>query len=190
MNMDKVGRLLDRPRLYNNIDGVLELGAAVMLLGYAALLRLKVSAPANSFWDKSASFLWLVLMGAIYFGMKAIKSRITYPRTGFVEYRKLDRARYTMPLAALIPLVVVAAHHRHWDLSTAAYFFGPAFAASYAYNIARAARWKWIVVGAIALGSVVIASVSADILAALAGESLATHPVGAKLVGAPAQEGR
>jgi hypothetical protein len=181
-NIDQVESFVRRPRLYNNIDGVVELGGGVMLLGYALLLWLKAWAPAHSFWDEGVFYLWIALMCGVHFGMKAIKSRITYPRTGFVEYRR-PRGIPAAALAALIPLVMVAAYHRHWDVSTAAYFFGLAFATSFAYHIARAARWKWIAVGTIVLGSIMIAFVPADNLAAVASISLAAHPVGAKLVG-------
>lgn len=184
--MDHVREFTARPRLYNNIDGVAELGLGVMLLGYALVLWLMAWSPARSFWDRSAFILWIALMCGIHFGMKAVKNRITYPRTGFVEYRRRDRTRYAIlsgMISALIPLLVLAAQRRHWDLWTAAFFFGPALAGSYAYHIARAARWKWAAVGAIGIGSVVIAFVPANILAALAGISLDAHPVAARLIG-------
>jgi hypothetical protein len=38
--MDQLGNLLDRPRLYYNIDGLGELGVGVMFLGTALLLSL------------------------------------------------------------------------------------------------------------------------------------------------------
>ena len=87
-------------------------------------------------------------------------------------------------LGALVSLGLVIAARRHWDISTAAFLAGLVFAAAYAYNIARAARWKWVVVSAIALGSLVITFLPAGILGTLANDSLVTHPVRAKLVGA------
>jgi len=78
---------------------------------------------------------------------------------------------------------LIIASRRHWDITTPASLIGLVFAASYAYHIARPVRWKWVVVWAIALGSLVIAFLPADVLGALANDSSAAHPVGAKLTG-------
>jgi hypothetical protein len=157
-----------------------------MFLGSALLLWLLAHSPASSVWHQIA---WLVFLGlalVMHYGTKAIKTHITYPRTGFVEYRRSDRRRTSIiaaVLGALAPLGMVAADWGHWDISTVACLMGLVFAAAYARSIARAVRWKWAVAGAIALGSVVITFVPADVLAALAGDSLVAHPVRAKLVG-------
>src|ERR1019366_7720218 len=86
-------------------------------------------------------------------------------------------------VGALIPVALVVAVGRHWDITTPASLIGLVFAAAYAYQIARAARWKWVIACAIALGSIVIAFLPADLLAALANDSLVTHPVRTKLWG-------
>lgn len=57
------------------------------------------------------------------------------------------------------------------------------FAAAYAYTIARPVRWKWVVVCVMAIGSLVISFLPADLLAAMANDSPLTHPVLATLVG-------
>jgi hypothetical protein len=187
MNMDQIGNLLDRPRLYYNIDGLGELGGGVMLLAFALLLWLLAHLPSSSVWHQIS---WVVLLGlalVTHYGIKAIKTHITYPRTGFVEYRSGDRLRTSIiaaVLGALIPLSLVAADRRHWDITTAAPLIGLVFAAAYTYHLARAVRWKWVVVGAIALSSLVMTFVPADVLAVLASDSLAAHPFRAKLVGA------
>ena len=180
--MDQVGSLLDRPKFYRNIDGVAELGGGVMCLGCALLLWL----PADSVWHRIWFFAFVGLMLVIHFGTKAIKAHITYPRTGFVEYRKRHR-RLTgiiaFALGALVPVGLVIASRRHWDITTPASLIGLVFAAAYAYQIARPVRWKWVVVWAMTLGSLVIAFLPADVLGALANDSSAAHPVRAKLAG-------
>ena len=185
--MDQIGNLLDRPRLYCNIDGLVELGGSLMCLGYALLLWVLVRSPQNSVWHQISLLGFIGLMLAIHYGTKSIKTYITYPRTGFVEYLKGDRRRTSIiaaMLGALIPLGLFVAGQRHSDITTAVSVSGLAFAAAYAYGIARAVRWKWIVVCAIGLGSLVITFIPADVLGALANDSLVTHPVRAKLVGA------
>ena len=188
--MDHVRNLLDRPRLYYNIDGLGELGGGVMLLGFALILWILAHSPAGSVWHQISWFVFLSLALVIRYGTKAIKTHITYPRTGYVEYRRGDRWRTWIiagVLGALLPLGLVAAHRRDWDFTTPTSLAGPAFglvfAAAYACSFARAVRWKWVVVFEIALGSLVITFLPADILAALADDSLVTHPVRAKLVG-------
>jgi hypothetical protein len=183
MNMDQVRDLLDRPRLYYNIDGLGELGGSVMCLGFALLLWLLMHSPADSVWHRTSFFAFVALMLLIRYGTKAVKTRITYPRTGFVEYR---RRWHTSAIAAAVGALAAAglaiAFRRHWDLSALGSLAGLAFAAVCGYHFARAVRWKWVIVGAMAVASFVIAFLPADILDALGSESPA-HPDRAKLLG-------
>jgi hypothetical protein len=178
--MDPVASLLDRPKFYRNIDGVTELGGGVLCLGCALLLWL----PASSVWHRISFVAFVGLLLVIHYGTKAIKTHITYPRTGFVEYRRSSRRPrgiIAAALGALVPVGLIIASRRHWDITTPASLIGLVFAAAYAYQIARPVRWKWVVVWAMALGSLVIAFLPADALAALANDSSAAHPVRAKL---------
>jgi hypothetical protein len=184
--MDQVGSLLDRPKFYYNIDGMAELGCSVMCLGWALLLWVETHSSANSVWHRILFFAFVGLVLVIHYGTKAIKTHITYPRTGFIEYRRRYRrltAIIAGALGALVAVGLIIASRRHWDITTPASLIGLVFAASYAYHIARPVRWKWVVVWAIALGSLVIAFLPADVLGALANDSSAAHPVGAKLTG-------
>ena len=182
--MDQVGNLLDRPRLYYNIDGLGELGGGVMCLGFALLLWLLMRSPADSVWHQISVLVFIGLALLIRYGTKAVKTRITYPRTGFVEYR---RQWHTQAIAAALSALTTAGlaigFRRHWDISALASLTGLAFAASYGYHFARAVRWKWVIVGAMAVATFVIAFLPADVLSALGSESPVTHPDRAKLLG-------
>ncbi len=68
-------------------------------------------------------------------------------------------------------------------MATLASLTGLAFAPAYAYHFARAVRWKWIVAGAIAAGSVVIALLPVDLLTALADLQPGDRPDLAHLAG-------
>ena len=180
--MDQLGNLVDRPRLYYNIDGLVELGGGLMFLGIALLLSL----PVNSVWHRISWFVFLGLASTIHYGTKAIKTRITYPRTGFVEYRRDERRRTSIVsgiAAALIVLGLGTAARGHWDTTTLASLVGLIFAAAYAYRLGRAVRWKMAFAGAIALASIAIGFLPADFLAAMANDSLVTHPFLAKFGG-------
>lgn len=114
--MNQVRNLLDRPRLYYNIDGLGEVNIGVMFLVFALVLWLDAHSPASSFWHKSSWFVFLALALVMHYGTKALKTHITYPRTGFIEYRRSCRWRTLIIaalLAPLVPLGLVAADRRH-----------------------------------------------------------------------------
>jgi hypothetical protein len=182
--MDQIGNLLERPRLYCNVDGLGELGGSVMCLGSALLEWLQMRSPAGSVWHRISFFAFVGLMLLIPYGTKAVKTRITYPRTGFVEYR---RQRSTSAIAAaagaLATVGLAVAFRRHWDISTLVSLAGIVFAVACGYNFAKSVRWKLFFVGAMAAASAVIAFLPADVLCTLGSESPA-HPDRAKLLGA------
>ena len=182
--MDQVGNLLDRPRFYYNVDGLGELGGGVMCLGLALLLWLPMRSSANSVWHRISFFAFVSLILVIHYGAKAVKTRITYPRTGYVEYRKRWQTRTIgAALCALTTAGLAIGFRRHWDISALVPLTGLAFAASHGYHFARAVRWKWGTVGAMAAASIAIAFLPADVLGALGSESPA-HPDRANLLGA------
>src|ERR1039458_8892619 len=124
MNMDQVGSILDRPKLYYNIDGVGELGGGFTMLGFALLMWLQAHSPSGAIWHQMYAFViyMAVMLSIIHYGSKAIKERITYPRTGFVEYRKRDRVRPGIMAALVAPLALVGlfvARRYHWDITAA-----------------------------------------------------------------------
>jgi hypothetical protein len=192
-DMDKIESLLQRPKFYNNVDGVGELGVGVMLLSFGLLQWLQANSPHNAIWHKFYVALPLILLMAsiIDWGSKAIKKHITYPRTGFVEYKKRDTVRagaVAFVVSALVAMglaIGIRTHwgiDSHWRLAAPTALFGLLFAASYAYGIARSVLWKWVVVGAIAICSFVIAMLPAELLGAMAGSG--TGGVSAPAIGA------
>jgi len=188
--MDRLGNLLHRPRAYCNIDGVGELGIGFICLAYALLQWLQVHSPRNSMWNQMYTlFIYVGVMCAItHYGTKAIKNRFTYPRTGFVSYRKRDTVWIPLIVGcatgALVSAGLVMASRSHWNMTTPTALIGLVFAAAYAYGIARTARWKWAVVWVMAFGSVVIAFLPPDVLGSLARGSWVTHLFPANFVGA------
>ena len=157
--MDQIGSLLERPKAYYNIDGVGEMGIGFMLLSFGLLGWFQVHAPLHSAWHSMwVLFIWVGLMLLIVnYGSTAIKHRITYPRTGFVEYRKRDAVWLPAFIGAAVaaPISVGAsfALRGHWDMTAPVLLFGLFLAAVYAYGFARTVRWKWAVACAMAWGS-------------------------------------
>ena len=180
-NMDQLKSLLRRPKFYNNIDGVGELGGGIVSLGFAIILWISIGMPVDSTWNRMDLSIacYLLIFFAIDYGNKAVKKRITYPRTGFVEYRK------PLPFwAALILIIGLGTllnvgekylerwhgeiESPHWGVTTPAALGGLLFAAFYAYGYARTVRWKRGVAGTMVIGVVAIAMLPADALGALA----------------------
>jgi hypothetical protein len=188
--MDSIGSVLDRPKTYYNIDGVGELGIGFMCLSFGLLQWLQVHSPRASIWNQMYTvFLYVGLMGAvIHYGSKAIKNRITYPRTGFVKYRTRDTVWRPMVIACSVSALLSAAFafavRWHWDATTAAALSGFPIAAGYAHGIARTVRWKWAVVWALTFSSLVIATLPRGLVCALANHSWITSQFPAGLVGA------
>lgn len=186
--MDQVGDLLERPKLYHNIDGLGELNMGFMFLSVALLLWFQAHTPEDAIWHQMYFFLIYVgvMLAAIHYGTKAIKTHITYPRTGFVEYRRRYRwlgVVVTGALTALTIPVLIFAARRHWDVTALPSLFGLVLAAGTTYRFARTVRWKLVVVVTMTAASLAIALLPPSYFGALADDSWTTHPVRTKLVG-------
>lgn len=165
--MEDIKKLLSRPRAYYNIDGVGELGLGFLMLSGALLGWLQTHTPREAVWHQV--YMLFIYMGLvcsiIHYGSRAIKERLTYPRTGFVQYEKRNRL-WAMALSggvagATAALVVVLRPH---GSAIMGWLFGPLIAGGYAYRVAREVRWKWMVVLAMALGLLAIARLPATAL--------------------------
>lgn len=186
--MDQVGTFLNRPRLYYNIDGIGELGGGIMLLGFGLLQWLQVHTPPAAIWHQMYLFVFymVILLGSIHFGSDAIKKRVTYPRTGFVAYRKRENLGASIAsgiLSALVVIGIATAIHNRWNLTAPTSLIGVLVSVAYAWRFARTIRWKWIVAGAMAVAAVMIAFLPGDVLATVAADSWATHATRARIVG-------
>ena len=185
-----IGSQLDRPKAYYNIDGVGELGIGFMCLGYTLLQWLQIHSPRGSVWNRMDTlFIWVGLMCAvIHYGSKAIKKHITWPRTGYVAYRRRDTVWrpliVALAVSSLLSAGLIVARRWHWDVTTPVSLFGLVLAAIYAYGFARTVRWKWAVVWILAAGSLAIAMLPADLVGAPANHSWVTAIMPAQAVGA------
>jgi hypothetical protein len=162
--MEDVQALLERPKLYDNIDGSSELMLGCMLIGFAAFQWVGAHARQDSIWNKVYPlFIFVALLTtALIYGRKTMKSLFTYRRTGFVSYRKPS-----LGLLGLIGCIAAAVAcglafltvRRHEIDSTMLAMLGVGLVvtASYAYGIARLVRWKWVVAVLLMLGAVVVA---------------------------------
>jgi hypothetical protein len=182
--MDQVGNLLARPRLYYNVDGLGELGGSAMCLAFAFLMWPPMHSSAEPVLHWVPLFALVSLGWLIRRGTNAVKTRITYPRTGFVEYRRqFHTSALAATLGALTSAGLVVSFRRHWDISALVSVAGLVFAMVYGYNFARAVRWKWLIAAAMAVASLAIALLPADVLGALSSHSPVAHTDRARLDG-------
>ena len=107
---NEISNVKQRLYRYWYSDGIAELssGGIFMLLGFyfAAQEYLKVNSLASIMLQTG---LVIVLIGGMFLGrwlIKALKSRLTYPRTGYVEYRvdkqNLSRRRVIVGIVAAL----------------------------------------------------------------------------------------
>ena len=160
---------LSRPMRYYNIDGTGEMSVGLMLLGIVLLRYLRSVLPEDSMWRRDPGDFLLLYGGLvavlilIYWSTKAIKQRITWPRTGYVAYRRDRRSRLiVMVVAAVFGFVIAclmgfARRHDVMSLARAGYLaVMPAAYAIFLYRFDRERPWKWLVLLFTALGLLTI----------------------------------
>jgi hypothetical protein len=106
---NQVDDYVKRPMRYQNIDGLGELGIGIIWTGLTLLELLKETAPSGSIWHGKTTFVVCAaaLLFVVLYGQKALKKRITYPRTGYVKYRDTGTGAWRI-VAGLLTAVVVA----------------------------------------------------------------------------------
>jgi len=183
----QINDYLKRPKRYFNIDGVGELSTGLMALGFGLLQYLQISNPPGSIWSSTYTlFTFVGVLAAItHYGPRAIKQRITYPRTGYIQYKDEGKARLAaIAIAVLLAMVTAGALVRSGGgFSALPALVGLAVAASYAYGFARAVRWKWFVAIALTLGALAISALPADTVADWADPTWLDGPFPASVVG-------
>ena len=169
--MDQVNRMLNRPKQYYNIDGVGELGIGFMLLAFGLIGLIQLNVQKGSPWQSMYAFIICagLMLLIIHYGSNAIKKYITYPRTGFVQYRKRSTA-WGMLSAVVISLLSVGLIfilRESLDTTMPVLLFGLICVGTYAFGIGRSVRWKWTVSCMMLLCSLTIAILPPDLLEAL-----------------------
>ena len=162
--MEDVQAILERPNLYENIDGSSELMLGCMVIGFTVFGWVGFHSRQDSIWNKVYTLLIFValMLTAILYGRKVMKRRITYRRTGFVSYQNpgLWRPGLIGFLAASLACGLALLTSRRVDSDPtvlATIGLGLLLAAAYAYRIARVARWKWIIATLLVISAFVIA---------------------------------
>ncbi len=174
---DVLQNYMGRPKRYENIDGTGEMSMGVMMLSFALVGYLSAVLPEGALWRKNglATFeflpvVFLPIWAFQHWGVKAIKQHITWPRTGYVAYRRSGRP-WWMAYAAIIVasaafaaatagVMVLVRRFQAMSLERAGYLAVLwAMYALFVLHWGREHAWKWLVVIFMALGLLAIALV-------------------------------
>jgi len=146
-------------------DGLVEIGVGLLFLLMAAMFALEGLVPAGRL-PAAFSALWLpvILLGGMLVlsvALRAVKQRLTYPRTGYVSYPHTRPVRKVLAgiIGGLVSmgLVLLLARRPEWLTALPALQGGVValvwFVLSY-----RIGAWRLTAVGLLALGAGLIAS--------------------------------
>jgi hypothetical protein len=152
---DQIDEYVKRPRRYENIDGLGELFFGILWMALLLLIYFDLAAPSGSSWHHEATFLSCIaaLAVAYLYGYKALKSRITYPRTGYVKYRPYETMIAIAGLAAIAIAIATALVLRHlepYSSETVKMALASAgWGLFYAFTTRMEAAWRWAVLVAL-----------------------------------------
>jgi hypothetical protein len=179
---NQIHEYLMRPKRYDNIDGTGEMTFGVMMLGFALVLYLQSILPKTSIWMRgwtSMLFMYVILVPVLslsFWGVKAIKKYITYPRTGYVAFRPVTKS-WALPVVLILSATVAASvtyfviRFVRWHDATALQraVTITLLVVPYGWFVFRLGgehRWKWVVLTFLAAGLVAISfAVPGDMIA-------------------------
>jgi hypothetical protein len=148
------------------------------MIGFTVYEWIGAHARQNSVWNNVLTlFLFVALLvTAILYARKAMKSLITYRRTGFVSYQK--PSLWWPGLIGLLAastacgLALLTSRRVEMDSTVPVTIgIGLLITAAYAYRIARVARWKWIIAALLLISAFVITMLPVQLASAPMSES-------------------
>jgi hypothetical protein len=159
----RIDDYVKRPMRHPYTDGLFELGLCVLLAGVPLLVFLNRTAPSNSIWHQDATFIVCIvaLQFLGYYGQKTLRNRITYPRTGYVKYREVERRVWgSWWLAGGLALFSVSIFHDskpHFFEIAAVALASAGWGVIYALGTRMVAAWRWIFLVAMIVGPPAVA---------------------------------
>lgn len=106
-NLDDIGR---RPQKYWNVDGLPELVMGLLWMVWGAAWLIGETLPRdwrwNAYWMLTPVLLAFSGVAAVWL-TKRLKARLTFPRTGYVEWREPGRSTHVLGAVVAIAAAVV-----------------------------------------------------------------------------------
>jgi hypothetical protein len=164
--MDPIQEYTNRPKKYVNIDGLGEASIGLIIAAFPLCSWLAALAPTGYGLRLALELLPILLVVWAPRGAEAVRKRITYQRTGFVEQRRDPLLVQILLVVGLLFLViytlVLVPPLRNVRPSVAIAIYGVLLAGGYAYEFARAVRWKWVVALILACGFLTVSMLGRD----------------------------
>ncbi len=145
-----VNGIMQRTRRYWYEDGFADLGMGALLLALGLVFGLEsITPPGSPLWFVW-SFGWPILLigGSVLVSpvVQQLKTRYTYPRTGYVSYERKGRSRIVQLISVFLVAALVAAGvitlSRGWQSLTL--WFGLAFTAAFTFVGFRAGVIRYL----------------------------------------------
>ena len=108
---DSYKEIEQKTRQYWYVDGTAEIFIGLLLAVTGALVLAMEQLPPGS-WQRLSvvAGMMVIILGGAWLGgklVRAVKARITYPRTGYVSYRRPSRQRRLRNFLIMIPIAVL-----------------------------------------------------------------------------------
>ena len=165
---DKLDDYARRPIRYQYIDGIWEIGIGFLWVMWALLEKSLNGAPSNSIWRsrRTLALCFALVAFVVSGGTRALKKRITYPRTGFVKYQGLAGKPWLLGMIAAACAIPAAIFFyfvlRHSRYSVTAAVESAMLGLLYALVTRLEEAWRWVVLAAIVFGPVAISMLPLD----------------------------
>lgn len=134
VDRERMDETIKRVKRYWYDDGVTEFGAGVIFLAIGLLFAFEARQPEGTALAAVSAFgLPILVIGGgllVGRGVKAVKERLTYPRTGYVAYRKQGARRRGLAMGLAVGIavgVVVGLAYAHDSLGGSSYRWIPVF---------------------------------------------------------------
>jgi hypothetical protein len=153
-----VSEYMRRPLRYAQADGLNDMGLGLATLGWSLVMFLEMRAPSDSIWSRGQSFpvLALLILGPlfllIHFGTRYIRSRVTFPRTGYVAYRR-QPSKWVMAVAlgAGTAAAVALATQSSARLFRGPFLFGLVLGLAYFFAALKQRLGRYWIIGSLSL---------------------------------------
>ena len=159
---DELDDYVRRPMRYQHIDGIWEMGIGFLFLAIPLLGKSLKDAPRNSVWHwrSTAVLSFALLLFVVIGGVRALKKRVTYPRTGFVKYRGLAGKPWVTAIIAgalSVPATILYAFlWRRFRFSVPVALNSAVWGLMYAFATRMDGAWRWVLLAVMVVGPVVI----------------------------------
>ena len=148
-----INQMMQNTQRYWYQDGISDLGMGGWLLLIGVFFAAEsLTPPGSPLWAVWGLGMPLALIGgglAVSWAVKRAKSRLTFPRTGFVEYERKGLAGIVRLVGAGLAGAAVATGMVliYWQIKSLSLIFGVAFLGAFGFLGYRVRVWRYVFLG-------------------------------------------